>query len=176
MNIPVFFDKEENGEVWLSDETQDHRLTLRCHGDRVVTDGEYKPSDILAPWDPPLYAATIAYTWACENGRTEQELAWAREYLSQWPEGPQADPESLKSQKRYAAGMKRAVAELGVGPPYLNEMSEFELRAKIEEMGEKLAACAPGSPMADVLKTRINAAKIFLHIDDPESPRFEPED
>lgn len=170
MNIPVFFGKEENGETWLSNETPDGHLTLRSHGERLVPDGEYKPSDILVSLNPPLDAATVVFTWACEPSRNEQELAWAREYLSQWPEGPQADSESIKAHNEYKAEVRSAAAELGAGPPYLNEMTEFELRAIIKEMEEKLEACAPGSPMADVLETRIDTAKMFLHIHDPEEP------
>ncbi|XHR27594.1 MAG: hypothetical protein ACFUZC_16840 [Chthoniobacteraceae bacterium] len=55
-------------------------------------------------------------------------------------------------------------------------MSEFELRAKIEEMEEKLADCLPGSLIADVLETRIGMAKVFLEIKDPEFPGSDPEE
>ncbi|XHR27595.1 MAG: hypothetical protein ACFUZC_16845 [Chthoniobacteraceae bacterium] len=117
MNIPVFPSKEENGETWLSDETPDGHLTLRSHGERLVPDGEYKPWDILVSLDPPMDAATVVFTWACEPRRTEQELAWAREYLSQWPEGPQADPDSIKEHNEYQAESESAAAELGVVLP-----------------------------------------------------------
>ncbi len=138
MKIPIFSGEDE-GNVWLTNETPDGHLTLRSQGNPKIPDGDFKPSDILAPLDPPFYAASILYTWACEPGRSEGEIAFAREYLSQWPDGPQADPSSLKKQRAYDDGLKRAEAELGTGGPYLNEMPEFELRAKLEEMEEKLS-------------------------------------
>lgn len=162
MKTPIFAGEDE-GDLWLTDETPDGHLTLRSKGNPKIPDDDYEPSEILAPLDPPFYAASIVYTWACEPGRSEGEIAYAREYLSQWPEGPQADPESLKKQREYDAALKRAEAELGTGGPYLNEMSEFELLAKLREMEDRLAECVPGSPMADVLEDRIDMAKIFLH-------------
>ncbi len=168
MNITLFASKKE-GNAYLTDETRDRRLAFRSEGDPKIPDGDYKPSDILAPLDPPLYAADLVYSWATDHGRSQQDIACAREYLSQWPEGPQADPESLKKQREYDAGLKRAEVELGTGHPYLNEMSEIELLAKLREMEDKLAECAPGSPMFDVLEDRIDMAKILLHIEEPES-------
>ena len=164
MNITLFASEDE-GFAYLTDETPDCRLTFRSKGAPKIPDGDYKPSDILAPLDPPLYAASIVYTWATETGRSEQDIACAREYLSQWPEGPQADPESLEEQREYDQGRNSATAELGTGRPFLNEMSEPELHAALTEMEEKLVDCTPGSPMADVLKTRVDMAKVFLHID-----------
>jgi len=166
MNL-VLFSNEEEGDLWLSDETPDRHLTLRSKGDPKIPDGDYKPSDVLAPLNPPLHAACLVYSWATEPGRSEQDIAYARQYLSQWPEGPQADPESLKKAKEYDAALNRATAELGTDNP-LNEMPEFELRQTLEEMEEKLLDCAPGSPLATVLKWRIGMAKALLPRDSSE--------
>ena len=164
MDITLFASEDE-GFAYLSNETPDGHLTFRSKGAPKIPDGDYMPWDILAPLDPPLYAASIVYTWVTEPSRSEQDIACAREYLSQWPEGPQADPESLKEQRKYDQDRKRAMAELGTDGPFLNEMSEPELYAALKEMEGKLVDCAPGSPMADVLETRIDMAKMFLHID-----------
>ncbi|MDD5350158.1 MAG: hypothetical protein PHQ12_08100 [Chthoniobacteraceae bacterium] len=164
MNITLFASEKE-GNAYLTDETPDNHLAFRSKGDPQIPDGDYKPSDILAPLDPPLRAANLVYSWATDRGRNKQDIACAREYLSQWPDGPQADPDSLKQQRKHDRWLKRAEAKLGTGRPYLNEISKPELRTKLREMEEKLAACASGSPMADVLETRIDLAKVFLHFD-----------
>jgi len=160
----VLFSNKKEGDLWLSDETPDHHLTLRSKGDPKIPDGDYKPSDILVRLNPPLYAACLVYNWATERRRSEQDIACAREYLSQWPEGPQADPESLKKAKENAAAIKRATAELGTDHP-LNKMSDSELRQTLKTMEEKLLDCAPKSALAIVLKLRIGVAKALLRHD-----------
>ncbi|XHR29699.1 MAG: hypothetical protein ACFUZC_03890 [Chthoniobacteraceae bacterium] len=81
--------------------------------------------------------------------------------MSQWPDGPQADPESLKAQKEYDAALDHAAIELGTDNP-LTEMPEIELRQTLKDMEQKLGDCHPESPMATVLEWRIDMAKALL--------------
>lgn len=53
----------------------------------------YGPSDYLNLGPLPQHgartAASVIYEWASTPGRTEPQLAAARMFLRQWPDGPQ---------------------------------------------------------------------------------------
>lgn len=167
MNVPIS-GKQFDGEIWLSDETPDHRILLHCQSSRLFPNGDFMPSDSLDPSDPSFHAAQLVHIWAGLPERNEDELAWAQAYLKQWPEGPQADSDSLQAQKEFNGAFARAREELGAGLPLLDQMSKGELRAEIERMKAKLAECTPESPMAQAIQLRIGMAELLLDMDQEE--------
>ncbi|HBG38938.1 MULTISPECIES: hypothetical protein [Clostridium] len=60
---------------------------LRIEADDI--NGDFAPADLIG--SPPIIitAASVIAGWADNPERTPEEIAAARKYLSQWPEGPQ---------------------------------------------------------------------------------------
>jgi hypothetical protein len=161
MNI-VIFNSEKEGCAWLTDEMPDRRVILRLAGIPNVPGGDYEPSDALGSWEPAIYAASIVYTWAEAVIRTERGIAYARQYLSRWPEGPQADPEHFKASRAQAAAFAKAASELKGPYDSLDDMTPEQLRADLARMTEQLSNYAPGSPHAILLQWRIGVAEALL--------------
>ena len=71
--------------------TKHAKPLLRVDGSEAW--GDFKPADLLHVLDAgeirDTAAASIVALWAGQRGRTAAELAAARAFLTQWPEGPQ---------------------------------------------------------------------------------------
>ena len=65
---------------------------LRIEDDDDRIDGDFGPADLIdfrSLGSGLVSAAEIVYGWAHRPGRTLEEIAAARLFLCQWPEGPQ---------------------------------------------------------------------------------------
>ena len=92
----ILWPDNENWEIFLTTDSpqSSHGLpVLRQISKRNPVPGSgwtFGPAD---PWLPAesdeQTAADIVMSWAREKGRTQLELEAARDFLRQWPEGPQ---------------------------------------------------------------------------------------
>jgi len=57
----------------------------------VIADSAYRPSDMIEMGGRGVVAAILVCAWAAQPSRTEAETDAARQFLSQWPSGPQLD-------------------------------------------------------------------------------------
>jgi hypothetical protein len=67
----------------------------------VIADRAFRPNDMIEVDGKGVVAARLVSGWAANPDRTEAELDAARQYLRQWPAGPQLD-QSRPSQPRHA--------------------------------------------------------------------------
>lgn len=75
---------------------------LRVEADDVS--GDFGPADII---HGTMTAADVIAGWAREPERTEEEVKIARQYLSQWPDGPQLWGGHREGAGRPSTGRKR---------------------------------------------------------------------
>lgn len=92
-NIPMKFliTKDKLGGVaYLTNENAASRYgipNLEIMADDV--DGVFGPADLIGELHRPISGAAVVAGWGSSPNRTPEEIAAARLFLGQWPEGPQ---------------------------------------------------------------------------------------
>ena len=85
----------DKGTVRLTTDgsTSDYGIpVLRIEAEDIC--GDFRPADIISDMDEPercVTAASIVHDWASGPDRTADEMAAARLFLGQWPDGPQVN-------------------------------------------------------------------------------------
>jgi hypothetical protein len=93
-DIIVLKDKDGGTAVLTTASPQSHYgvPVLRIEGAKDIPERgiDYGPADLIAEVKGvPLRGAHIVAGWALGKGRTQAEIQIARQYLRQWPDGPQ---------------------------------------------------------------------------------------
>lgn len=80
----------DGGEAWLTNESCVSRYgmpVLEVTADDL--DGTFGPADVLVKDGKPFLVADVVAGWGSADGRTPDEIAFASDFLSQYPDGPQ---------------------------------------------------------------------------------------
>lgn len=91
-DILILTDLDGGTAVLTCDSPQSHYGIPVLRIEAKDIDGDFGPADLIdatSVGGAIFPAANIVVAWARQSERTPQEVGTARQFLSQWPDGPQ---------------------------------------------------------------------------------------